>query len=178
MGRIGSTEMYLILDKFGITVMFLGLILITGSICYTKYLLKRTSQFRSPEEIQPDLTVQSASRAEGHQQSKAAAGRLRRFPSDLLESSVDPQPSAAAGAEQAAQAAAAAAHEAVRPTFVPQAAQAPAAQAENALYQAAEGKYGCGIVWITPEDALQFYKYFRNKKKIYEYGMKNHPGPS
>ena len=85
-------------------------------------LTKGTSQFRSPEEIQPDLTVQSASR---EQQSTA---RLTRFPSDLLESSVDPQPSAAAAA-QAAQAVAAA-----------------AAQADHALYQAAEeGKYGCGM---------------------------------
>ena len=31
MGRIGSREMYLIWAKFGITVMFSGLILITGS---------------------------------------------------------------------------------------------------------------------------------------------------
>ena len=43
-------------------------------------LLKHTviSHYRSPEEIQPDFTVQS-----GRQ-------RLTRFPSDLLESSVDP----------------------------------------------------------------------------------------
>ena len=32
MGQIGSTEMYLILAKFGITVMSSGLILTTGSV--------------------------------------------------------------------------------------------------------------------------------------------------
>ena len=51
-------------------------------------------QFRSPEEIQPDLTVLSAS---SRQQSTA---RLTRFPSDLLETSVDPQPAAQAAAQQ------------------------------------------------------------------------------
>jgi hypothetical protein len=53
-------------------------------------------QFRSPEEIQPDLTVQSAS-SSSRQQSTA---RLTRFPSDLLETSVDPQPAAQAAAQQ------------------------------------------------------------------------------
>ena len=53
-------------------------------------------QFRSPEEIQPDLTVQSAS-SSSRQQSTA---RLTRFPSDLLETSVDPQPAAAQAAAQ------------------------------------------------------------------------------
>ena len=52
---------------------------------------KGISQFRSPEEIQPDLTVRSASASRQPQQS-TTAGRLTRFPSDLLESSVDPQP--------------------------------------------------------------------------------------
>ena len=52
-------------------------------------------QFRSPEEIQPDLTVQSASSS--RQQNTA---RLTRFPSDLLETSVDPQPAAQAAAQQ------------------------------------------------------------------------------
>ena len=34
MGQIGSTEMYLILENFGITVMSSGLILIAGSRAY------------------------------------------------------------------------------------------------------------------------------------------------
>lgn len=38
--------------------------------------------YRSPEEILPDLTVQSAK--------TLASSHLKRFPSDLLESSVDP----------------------------------------------------------------------------------------
>ena len=42
--------------------------------------MKDYFHFRSPEEIQPDLTVQSARRP-----------FLSRFPSDLLESSVDPR---------------------------------------------------------------------------------------